>query len=64
MFDGSFRKMAVELSHTKESLKEVADELGISQTLLSKWRQRQSEAVQGTTELTKNQKLIRAAKSA
>ncbi|AZI25864.1 hypothetical protein EA772_11115 [Pedobacter sp. G11] len=56
--------MAVELSHTKESLKEVADELGISQTLLSKWRQRQSEAVQGTTELTKNQKLIRAAKSA
>lgn len=40
VFDESFRKMAIELSFTKGSVKEVADELGISQTLLSKWRQR------------------------
>jgi transposase len=59
VFDESFRKMAIELSYTKGSVKEVADELGISQTLLSKWRQRESESVQGRTELTEDQKLIK-----
>ena len=47
VFDDSFRKMAVELSYRKGSVKEVADELGISQTLLSKWRQRDSDSEQG-----------------
>jgi len=59
VFDESFRKMAIALSYSKGSVKEVADELGISQTLLSKWRQRASESGQGITELTEDQKLIK-----
>ncbi|SDE15039.1 transposase, partial [Pedobacter soli] len=59
VFDESFRKMAIELSYSRGSVKEVADELGISQTLLSKWRQRESESFQGATELTEDQKLIK-----
>lgn len=50
VFDESFRKMAIELSYNKGSVREVADELGISQTLLSKWRQRESESSQGVAE--------------
>jgi transposase len=59
VFDESFRKMAIELSYTKGSVKEVADELGISPTLLSKWRQRESESGQGIKELTEDQKRIK-----
>ncbi|MCX2476306.1 transposase [Pedobacter sp. MC2016-05] len=59
MFDESFRKMAVELSYTKGSVKEVADELGVSQTLLSKWRQRESDSSQGVAGLTEDQKMIK-----
>ena len=59
VFDESFRKMAIELSYSKGSVKEVADELGISQTILSKWRQRESEPRQGVAELTEDQKLIK-----
>jgi transposase len=59
VFDESFRKMAVELSYAKGSVKGVADELGISQTLLSKWRQRESGSAERTAELTGDQKLIR-----
>ncbi|WP_028298850.1 transposase [Olivibacter sitiensis] len=59
VFDDSFRKMAVELSYRKGSVKEVADELGISQTLLSKWRQRDSDSEQGKAGLTEDQKLIK-----
>lgn len=40
VFDDSFRKMAVELSYARGLVKEVADELGISPTRLSKWRRR------------------------
>jgi transposase len=59
MFDESFRKMAVALSHTKGSVKEVADELGIRDTLLSKWRQRESGSSQGAATQSEDQKLIR-----
>ena len=59
MFDESFRKMAVELSYTKGSVKEVADELGVSQTLFSKWRQRESDSSQGVAGLTEDQKMIK-----
>lgn len=40
VFDDSFRKMAVELSYARGLVKEVADELGIPPTRLSKWRRR------------------------
>lgn len=59
VFYESFRKMVVELSYAKRSVKEAADELGISQTLLSKWRLWESVPGQGTTELTEEQKLIK-----
>ena len=59
MFDESFRKMAVELSYTKGSVKKVADELGVSQTLLSKWRQWESDSSQGVAGLTEDQKMIK-----
>jgi len=39
VFDDSFRKAAIDLSNSRGSLKEIADELGISQSLLSKWKQ-------------------------
>ena len=58
-YDDSFRKMAVDLSHTRGSVKEVADELGINDSLLSKWRQRDSASKQGSVALTEDQKLIR-----
>ena len=59
MYDDSFRNMAVDLSHTRGSVKEVADELGINHNLLSKWRQRDSESKQKPVVLTEDQRLIR-----
>ncbi|MRX76999.1 transposase, partial [Pedobacter petrophilus] len=46
VFDDSFKKMAIDLSNSRGSVKEVADELGINDSLLSKWRQRESEPKQ------------------
>ncbi|MET3115731.1 transposase-like protein [Pedobacter sp. CG_S7] len=57
MFDDSFKKMAIDLSHSRGSVKEVADELGISDSLLSKWRQRDSEPKQLPISSTEDQKL-------
>lgn len=59
MYDDSFRNMAVDLSHTRGSVKEVADELGINHNLLSKWRQRDSESKEKPVVLTEDQRLIR-----
>ena len=59
MYDDSFRNMAVDLSHTRGSVKEVADELGINHNLLSKWRQRDSESKEKPVFLTEDQRLIR-----
>ena len=59
VYDDSFRKMAVELVHSRGSIKEVAEELGINQSLLSKWKQRESGSKQNTVGLTEEQKLIK-----
>lgn len=40
VFDDSFRKTTIDLSNSRGSIKEIADELSISQNLLSKWKQR------------------------
>lgn len=59
VFDDSFRKMAVELCNSRGSIKEVAEELGINQSLLSKWKHRESCSKQNTVSLTDDQKLIK-----
>ena len=38
VFDDQFKRMAVELSHAKGSVKAAADELDMDPSLLSKWR--------------------------
>ena len=37
-YDDEFKKMAVELSDAKGSLKETAEELGITSQILTRWR--------------------------
>ena len=59
MFDDSFKKMAVDLSVSRGSVKSVADELGINESLLSKWRQRNAVSRQSVVDLTEEQKLIK-----
>jgi transposase len=59
VFDDSFRKMAIDLSNTRGSIKEIADELGISHNLLSKWKQRETESKHVLAVLTEDQKLIK-----
>lgn len=59
VFDDSFKKMAIDLSHSRGSVKEVADELGINDSLLSKWRQRGLDSKQSPISLTEDQKLIK-----
>lgn len=51
--------MAVDLSIRRGSVKEVADELGLSHSLLSKWKHRLCEPKQGTIDLTKDLKMIK-----
>jgi transposase len=41
VFDSPFKRMAVELSYAKGSVKEAATELGIDPGRISKWRQQQ-----------------------
>ncbi|MBT2560863.1 transposase [Pedobacter sp. ISL-68] len=38
VFDDSFKKASIDLSNSQGAIKEIADELGISQNLLSKWK--------------------------
>lgn len=59
MFDDSFKKMAVDLSVSRGSVKSVANELGINESLLSKWRQRNAVSKQSGADLTEEQKLIK-----
>jgi transposase len=59
MFDDSFKEMAVDLSVSRGSVKSVADELGINESLLSKWRQRNAVSRQSGVDLTEEQKLIK-----
>ncbi|KAA3437118.1 hypothetical protein [Rufibacter hautae] len=55
VFDTSFMQMAVELSFARGSVKEVADELGIDASRLSKRRNRAYSPAPPTAELTEDQ---------
>ena len=59
MYDDSFKRMAVDLTINRGSVKEVADELGLSHSLLSKWRQRLSDSKQSDSALSEDQKMIK-----
>ncbi len=61
VFDSSFKKMAVELSYARGSVKETADELGIAPGRITKWRQQQHDSGEKPTAagLTEEQKEIR-----
>ena len=43
-YDEEFKKMAVELSQAKGSLKETAQELGITPQILTRWRRERAAA--------------------
>ena len=45
VFDQAFKRMAVELSYAKGSVKTAAAELGIDPGRISKWRQQQNGPV-------------------
>ncbi|GAB4020908.1 hypothetical protein GCM10028808_64000 [Spirosoma migulaei] len=62
VFDETFRKMAVELSHAKGSVQEAAHELGIDSSRITKWRQSHKSSAQLTSSavgLSEEQKLIK-----
>jgi transposase len=56
--------MAIDLSNSRGSIKEIADELVISKCLLSKWKQRATECKQVSSVLTEDQKLQKELKNA
>ncbi len=61
-FDQNFKKMAVELSFLKGSLKATAEELGLDAGRISKWRQQAATIDRGippTNTLTEEQKQIK-----
>ncbi len=63
MYDVAFKKMAMELSDAKGSVKEAAEELGIDSGRISKWRSLYKKDSTGTTasfnSLSEEQKEIR-----
>jgi transposase len=62
VFDDTFRKMAVELSHAKGSVQEAARELGIDSSRITKWRQSHkstSQLASPAAGLSEEQKLIK-----
>lgn len=62
VFDETFKKMAVELSHAKGSVQEAARELGIDSSRITKWRQTHKgpgQLVTTTSGLSPEQQLIR-----
>ena len=62
VFDDTFRKMAVELSHAKGSVQEAARELGIDSSRITKWRQSHKSPGQFLSPaggLSEEQKLIK-----
>ncbi|WP_162055227.1 transposase [Pontibacter pamirensis] len=58
-FDASFKRMAIDLSYARGSVKEVAEELGIDPGRLSKWRQKDSSPIRPTEGLTDEQREIK-----
>ncbi|SFF24510.1 transposase, partial [Spirosoma endophyticum] len=62
VFDEAFKRMAIELSYAKGSVQEVARELGIDSSRITKWRQSHKSLGQvatAATELSEEQKLIK-----
>jgi transposase-like protein len=59
VFDASFKRMAIDLSYARGSVKEVAEELGIDPGRISKWRQQHSLLEKSPIRLTDEQKEIR-----
>ena len=60
VFDSAFKKMAVELSYVRGSVKEAATELGIDPGRITKWRHQQQESGdKPAAGLTEEQKEIR-----
>lgn len=60
VFDTAFKKMAVELSYSRGSVKEAAAELGIDPGRITKWRlQQQGSGDKPAVGLTEEQKEIR-----
>lgn len=60
VFDTAFKKMAVELSYARGSVKEAATELGIDAGRITKWRhQQQAPGEKPVAGLTEEQKEIR-----
>ena len=60
VFDSGFKRMAVELSYAKGSVKEAAAELGVDPGRISKWRQQQDgSGEKPVVGLTEEQKEIR-----
>ena len=53
-YDEEFKKMAVELSEAKGSLKATAQELGITPQILTRWR-RERVVAQGSPALSRSQ---------
>lgn len=53
-YDEEFKKMAVELSEAKGSLKDTAQELGITPQILTRWR-RERVAAHGTRTISRTQ---------
>ncbi|WP_162055032.1 transposase [Pontibacter pamirensis] len=58
-FDASFKRMAIDLSYARGSVKEVAEELGIDPGRLSKWRQKDSPLARPTEGLTDEHREIK-----
>ncbi len=59
VYDASFKRMAIDLSYARGSVKEVADELSIDPGRLSKWRQKESSPIRISEGLTDEQKEIK-----
>jgi transposase-like protein len=59
VFDASFKRMAIDLSYARGSVKEVAEELGIDPGRISKWRQQPNLPEKAIIGLTEEQKEIR-----
>ena len=59
MFDDSFKKMEIDLTLSRGSVKLVVDEFGINDSLLSKWTQRQVGSSPIGVNLTEDQKIIK-----